>query len=282
VTEKKPPGQEFDPAEDGVTHINCYSAGKTELGKLLSNFAHVPFTHPEHGHFASMEGYWYWCGSGRSHDHLRRLYGMSAKSAGVKCDPVPIPEEEFHDMIREGMRCKIAQNPRLMNLFRLSKLPFVHYFVYGGKVVHKDKHDWQMEWLEQIRREYQPDYVAEQLAMNTQSLAERKEEARILASSLPTDEPRPGDAGEPVLWIRYRFQANWDDPHPDRVPSPGPWWIVRQDPDEDFSVIDAFLPQGEDLLSYWPEAEEIEIQETVAELLYSDERPQPSWFKPNV
>lgn len=145
----------IDPKMDGVDHINVYSGGQTELGRLLSNFAHTPFTHPDHGSFASMEAYWYWCGSGRTANHLRRLYGSSAKSAGVKCDPVPMPDEEFRVMIVRGFRCKITQNAKLLELFINSSLPFVHYFVYGGKhVVLQAKHEWQMQALEALRREY--------------------------------------------------------------------------------------------------------------------------------
>lgn len=33
----------FKPEMDGIDHINVYSKGKTELGKLLSNFARTPF-----------------------------------------------------------------------------------------------------------------------------------------------------------------------------------------------------------------------------------------------
>jgi hypothetical protein len=51
---------DIKPSEDGVTHINVYSRGNTELGRLLSNFAHTPFSHPEFGEFASVEGFWYW------------------------------------------------------------------------------------------------------------------------------------------------------------------------------------------------------------------------------
>jgi hypothetical protein len=46
---------DIKPSEDGVTHINVYSRGNTELGRLLSNFAHTPFSHPEFGEFASVE-----------------------------------------------------------------------------------------------------------------------------------------------------------------------------------------------------------------------------------
>lgn len=143
----------FKPENDGVDHINVYSRGKTQLGQLLSNFAHTPFVHPEHGAFASMEGYWYWCSTGRSQDHLRRLYGFSAKSAGSKCECVPMEESEFRDMIIQGTRCKIEQSPMLMTALKESTLPLAHYYEYGGKAVSAEKHRWQIDTLEAIRRE---------------------------------------------------------------------------------------------------------------------------------
>ena len=42
---------------DGVTHINVYSQGKTSIGRALSNFSPLGFNHPKHGHFESVEGY---------------------------------------------------------------------------------------------------------------------------------------------------------------------------------------------------------------------------------
>jgi len=45
--------------EDGVTHINIYSKGRTTLGQMLSNFEDSPFT-CEDGNFRSIEDYWYW------------------------------------------------------------------------------------------------------------------------------------------------------------------------------------------------------------------------------
>lgn len=32
----------INPEEDGITHINIYSKGKTDLGRMLSNFAKFP------------------------------------------------------------------------------------------------------------------------------------------------------------------------------------------------------------------------------------------------
>ena len=150
---------DLNPKEDGITHINAWSRGKTELGQLLSNFAHTPFQHPVHGYFASVEAFWYWAASGRSHNELRRLYGASAKSVGSKLESIPMPEEEFHEMIREAFRLKLAQNDRLRNLLISSTLPIEHYFVYGGGgevVIKKDKHRWQTDYWQELRTLHSP------------------------------------------------------------------------------------------------------------------------------
>lgn len=148
------------PSEDSITHINVWSKGKTELGRSLSNFAHTPFKLPVQGFFASVEGYWYWLSSGGSYDHLRRLYGFSAKSAGSKLETVPMEELEFQDAIKKAMAAKIEQNENLKVKFIQSRLPLVHYLVYGKNneiVVYKQKHQWQMDFLMEYRDKLQRD-----------------------------------------------------------------------------------------------------------------------------
>jgi hypothetical protein len=61
-----------------IEYLNVHSQTTNRLGYLLSNFAHTPFDHPIHGHFESVEGWWYWYGRGKN-DELRSLYGYSAK-----------------------------------------------------------------------------------------------------------------------------------------------------------------------------------------------------------
>lgn len=146
-----------DPSQDGITHINVWSKGRTQLGQLLSNFAHVGFNHPVHGYFASVEGFWYWLSTGRTHDELRRLYGASAKSVGSKLEQVPIPEDEFREGILEALRCKIEQNPDIAVALKNSHLPLEHYFVYGHNVIvnQGQKHGWQLQFLQMLRHELQ-------------------------------------------------------------------------------------------------------------------------------
>jgi hypothetical protein len=144
----------YDPEKDGVTHINVYSKGRTLLGQMLTNFARTPFKHPVHGHFASMEGYWYWIKSGGIHDHMKRLYGHSAKSAGIKL-PI-IHRTDFKELIIEGIRCKLLQNPDILAELKKNTLPLAHYYVYGTttyKVVEKPEQQWQLDAIEAVRKE---------------------------------------------------------------------------------------------------------------------------------
>jgi hypothetical protein len=129
VTEPFQP-KSYNPDEDGVTHINIYSRSRTTLGKLLSNFTHSPFEHPDYGKFQSMEGYWYWMSTGLCHDILRNLYGISAKRTGERFKDVPFKHlsKTFEDIIAEGILMKMLWNPNIGDLLKNSTLPLVHYY----------------------------------------------------------------------------------------------------------------------------------------------------------
>jgi hypothetical protein len=167
-----------NPKHDGVDHINVYSRGLTQLGQALSNFAHIPFNHPQYGFFASVEAFWYWVGTGMKHDDLRRLYSGTAKSAGIRKNPVKMDEHEFAKIIQDGLRLKIAQNPKLREALKASTLPFRHYFVYGNNppvVREQSKHMWQMKCLENIRtalKEGRPILLSDGTPAETQTIRE--------------------------------------------------------------------------------------------------------------
>ena len=95
--------KQYLPIDEGVTHINIYSKSKLELGKLLSNFAKTPFTHPVYGEFASVEAFWYWLSTGKKHDSLKKLYGYKAKVEGKTFERVTVDnfKEELNDNIVE-------------------------------------------------------------------------------------------------------------------------------------------------------------------------------------
>lgn len=123
----------MDPKLDGINHINIYSAGKTELGKFLSNFAYSPITIGDDGHFDSIEGYWYWLSNRQ--DVMRSTQGYNAKKVG-KSYPriVQLEEEVFKRKIIEACWIKIHSNPHKLKIFKDSTLPFTHYYVFNGSV----------------------------------------------------------------------------------------------------------------------------------------------------
>ncbi|WEM33402.1 hypothetical protein EJP02_341 [Escherichia phage EJP2] len=143
----------FDPSEDGYTHLNAYSKGRTRLGRMLSNFAYSPFVFEPYGHFKSMEGFWYWYCTGQKHDILRTLSGAKAKAEGQKFPRVITSmSDEDISTIQDAMVAKIVQNSEIKDALMKCNLEIVHYYVYAGRVVRLDqKDDWFAETLNMIR-----------------------------------------------------------------------------------------------------------------------------------
>lgn len=154
----------FDPKEDGVTHINVWSKGKTELGRLLSNFAHTPISHDEYGHFASIEGLWYWLSLGKRHEELRKLFGYEAKKHGQLLRyedskdifKSELSEKAFELEIKRAILMKIEQNDRLRELLKVSTLPLAHYYVWGDgekvKITNPTEYAWTYQYVELVRQ----------------------------------------------------------------------------------------------------------------------------------
>lgn len=140
----------WNPSEDGITHINIYSKGATDLGRWLTNFAHVPFTHPTYGEFNSIEALWYYASTGFQHEDLRSLSGFRAKEVGKKIPKVEIDSSEFASIIKAGIRAKLIANPKMLGALIDTTVPLAHYYVYGGKAVHAG-YEWIVLYIEDIR-----------------------------------------------------------------------------------------------------------------------------------
>ncbi len=144
----------FRPEEDGVTHINVYSKGRTELGRLLSNFSHTPIHSPKTGlTFASLEALWYWLNAAESpeRDQLRNLHGFAAKKKGRELSCVNrFKGEQFRKAIYYAMQLKLEQHPRIKEMLRESSLPLTHYYVFDGTVKHAG-YEWIIEEWERLR-----------------------------------------------------------------------------------------------------------------------------------
>lgn len=142
----------IDPNEDGKTHINVYSKGKTKLGRMLSNFHELPVETID-GEFSSIEGYWYWLGAARvdEREALRELSGYDAKEIGrlLQDEDEKIDEDLFRSKIKRAIWGKIVQDP-IIDSFISSDLPFEHYYVYGGQP-QQGPGQWIMDFLERFR-----------------------------------------------------------------------------------------------------------------------------------
>lgn len=146
---------DLDPFFDGVTHINVYSKGITELGRMLSNFYNSPFVMEEYGLFESVEGFWYWWFKGRD-ESLRSMSGLVAKKYGQSIKKNYVVKEPDKQVIREAIFCKILQNKEITKMLCESSLPLEHYYWYTGtdgsiSVLDNPQHYWQIEWIEEIR-----------------------------------------------------------------------------------------------------------------------------------
>lgn len=150
---------ELSPEGDGQTHINIYSKGKTWLGKELSNFAHRPFCHAEHGLFASVEGYWYWLT--RQDDRLRHAHGFKAKEMGVGMPTVRrVHHEQFQAFICQALDAKLEQHPDIGKALKESTLPLEHYYAkfYGDtlKITEPKNSQWLLAHFEKVRAQFNP------------------------------------------------------------------------------------------------------------------------------
>ena len=156
----------YNPEEDGITHINVYSKGKTELGRRLSNFAHTPFTllfhitkdnYSSHQQltFQSVEGYWYWLLTGDK--ELLKLYGFKAKQYGkskwnAKVEPVT------KEQLSTAYWQKLKEHPGIWKMLRYNELPLVHYYVFGGKVIVPKEFQWTAELWNEIKQQKIEEY----------------------------------------------------------------------------------------------------------------------------
>lgn len=146
------------PGIDGVDHINFYSRGATDLGKLGSHFAYTPFNHPEFGSFSSLEAFWYWVKledrESADADKLRKLHGYAAKEFGKTLQAVE-HLVGFQRHILKANWFKFVQHHELREMMIESTLPFNHYYVVGGGkvMVRPNGFDWLIDGWEKIRAE---------------------------------------------------------------------------------------------------------------------------------
>lgn len=139
----------IDPEDDGVTHVNVYSQGRTALGRFLSNFAISPIE-TEDGSFRSIEGYWYWLSV--NDDRLRRMTGYAAKKLGRELRGADWrDDDEFKRKIKDAIGLKLLANPSMLNQLIDLDLPLEHYYVMKGHVITPADGRWVIDFLDSFR-----------------------------------------------------------------------------------------------------------------------------------
>jgi len=146
----------FDPKEEGITHINIYSKANSPVGRVLSNWTACTIE-TSIGKFRSIEGLIFYLGS--FDEKLRKLVGYEAKQYGEKVDRgIRLPEDIFRRIIVEAMESKLQHmNVDILNKFLSSALPLTHYYCYGTKVVDIPKWQWQVEEWQKLRKRLRHD-----------------------------------------------------------------------------------------------------------------------------
>lgn len=75
-------------------------------------------------------------------------------------------------------------------------------------------------------------------------------------------------------WIRVRFQTKEEDFRPIKWPPVGPYWCSGSG--DDYSILIAYVREEKQILEYWPEAYDMDFEET--ELVFSTRFPCPIWW----
>lgn len=134
---------------DGINCINIFSRGETELGRQLSNFAHLPFEF-EGEKFQSAEGWYYWFSRGQE-PIMKFLHGSEAKKVG---ETLQREKEIDAELLKKVFYAKLNSYPDLKEKVKNSTLSFVHYYVMHGRKILPESH-WNGELWNVVRKEIQ-------------------------------------------------------------------------------------------------------------------------------
>ena len=155
-TNKMPPSKvmasPMDIGEDGVTHINIWDHGKTEIGKLLSHSSELSFKHDVFFNFRTMDCFWHYIRSQERDDHIRDMSPRALKEFSKKLTPVRVVN--FRAIIMDANYQKVMQYPVLVSAMMESTVPFECYYTHLNSDVRirPPFASWIMRGFEEIRK----------------------------------------------------------------------------------------------------------------------------------
>lgn len=155
---------DFKPENDGVDHINVYSKSRSKLGRMLSNFAHTPFT-LEENRFESIESWWYWSKMNNINKsvlfpifneeqlyEIKTLIGKEAKDYFrllYKGDSHEFNPESFE--LRIAYLRKLEEHPEIKKMLMDNDLPIAHYYMMFDKKISAESYLWTAKLWEEIK-----------------------------------------------------------------------------------------------------------------------------------
>lgn len=80
---------------------------------------------------------------------------------------------------------------------------------------------------------------------------------------------------------KYRFKTKSVEDFRPLIFNPAyPWWCTGTADNDSYATIVCYLPQNENLLSYWDDAYDIDCEKNT-EIQFSGRFPRPNWYKEN-
>ena len=157
---------ELKPEYDGINHVNVFSKSRSKLGRMLSNFAHTPFTLGENK-FESVESWWYWTKMNNINksvlfpvftpEHLSEIKTKIGKYAKDYFRELHKDDSSSYSPTKEELKeaylQKLIEHPDIEKMLFENTLPIAHYYVMFDKKVNADSTLWTAKLWEEIKAE---------------------------------------------------------------------------------------------------------------------------------
>lgn len=151
--------------QDGISHINIYSRGKTKLGKQLTNMYHFKFIY-DNVEFISVEQAWHFYKFCKYPELANKILKLDSSfkcldfAKANKQNDIDTQSVMFKELMKDVIRTRLECDEPLMNLLRNSWLPFEHYYAYSSKIHdQRHKYEWLINIFEDFRTELQFEYL---------------------------------------------------------------------------------------------------------------------------